>query len=89
MKNKISQKQIILKELRKNGTVSRNACIRGDYGTVITRLSEIIHQLRKAGMSIEMKETTKPIETTYTLLDKPTITPYYVNGVKVSEKITW
>jgi hypothetical protein len=72
-KNKISQKDRILKQLRTNGFVSRNACIRGDYGEIITRLSHYILEFRREGMDIEMKETTNPTETTYYLKDKPKI----------------
>ncbi len=86
---KPSQKSIILKQLRTHGSVSRNACIRGDYGQIITRLGAIICDLRKDGMDIDMKESTKPVETTYTLLDKPQIKEYFVGGVKVAEKVIW
>lgn len=92
---KPSQKDRVLKQLRTNGSVSRNACIRGDYGTIITRLSEIIHQLRKDGMEIDMKETTNPVETVYTLKDTPKIETFIVKGGnddgsdKVIERKIW
>jgi len=75
-----SQKSIILKQLRTNGSVSRNACIRGDYGTIITRLGAVICDLRKDGMEIEMVETKNPTETTYFLKDKPQIERFIVRG---------
>lgn len=95
MKNKISQRDRILKQLRENGSVSRNACIRGDYGTIITRLGAIICDLRKDGMDIEMKEFTNPIETIYTLKDTPKIERFIVKGAnddgsdKIIERKIW
>lgn len=91
MTKKISQEQRILNELRKNGQVSRNACIRGDYGEIITRLSSIILNLRKEGMDIETKEFNNPTETIYILKDKPKeIKRYFVNGVEVAPpKYIW
>jgi hypothetical protein len=86
----MSQKDLILKKLRETGQVSRNACIRGDYGQIITRLSAIILNLRRSGMNIEMKETEKPKETMYYLKDKPKeIIEYRVNGELVGKKVIW
>lgn len=86
----MSQKALILKILRERGQVSRNACIRGDYGQIITRLSHYILLLRKDGMNIEMKELENPKETLYTLKDKPKeIIEYRVNGELVGKKIIW
>lgn len=77
-KNKTSQKDRILKHLREYGFVSRNACIRGDYGEIITRLSAIILNLRAEGMEIDMREYESPKETIYTLKDKPKIEVYRI-----------
>ena len=86
----MSQKALILKILRERGQVSRNACIRGDYGQIITRLSHYILLFRKEGMNIEMKETENPKETIYTLKDKPKETIVYrVNGEIVHTKIIY
>ncbi len=85
----MNQKALILKKLRETGQVSRNACIRGDYGKIITRLSAIILTLRREGMDIEMKEYNNPKETIYTLKDKPEIKTYFVNGEAVATKTIW
>ena len=86
----MSQRTTVLKKLRANGQVSRNACINGGYGEIITRLSAIILNLRQEGMNIETKETTHPKETIYRLLDKPKETIVYsVDNVVVGKKEIW
>lgn len=91
---KLSQKDLILRKLREQGTVSRNACIRGDYGQIITRLSHYILLLRKEGMDIETKEYENPKETEYTLKTKPKEKIVYRipqpdGTVIVREKVIW
>jgi len=86
----MSQKTTVLKIMRENGQVSRNACINGGYGEIITRLSAIILNLRREGMNIETKETTHPKETIYKLMDKPKETIVYrVNGEVVHTKVIY
>lgn len=85
----MTQKDLIVKKLREEGKVSRNLCISGGYGRIITRLSDIILRLRQQGMDIETKEYENPKETVYILKDKPEIVHYYVQGHIVATKKIW
>lgn len=91
MKQKISQKDRILNELRKNGVVSRNSAIRGEYGEFITRLGAIMCDLKAEGINFETKQLRNPNDFEYRLLDKPKeIKRYFVNGVEVAPpKYIW
>ncbi len=84
MKNKLSQKQVVLKELRTNGSISRNQCLR----MFISRLGAIICSLRAEGMDIEARW--KDGDYVYTLKDKPKdIITYSVGGQVVGKKEIW
>lgn len=81
----MSQKSIILKELRTTGQVTRNWALKN----YISRLSAIMLNLRQDGMKI-IGENTDNGDYRYILLDKPKrIIPYYVNGQLVSKKTIW
>ena len=84
----MSQKTIVLKQLRDTGTVSRNEYLHRI--PAITRLGAIIKDLRDEGMDIDTNYTTKPInDCIYTLKDKPQIVNYYVQGQIVATKKIW
>ncbi len=84
MRNKPSQKDIVLKELRTNGRVSRNQCLK----MYISRLGAIICSLRTEGMGIDAEW--KDGDYVYTLKDKPKdIITYSVGGTIVGKKEIW
>lgn len=79
----MSQKNIVLKQLRENGEVTRNWCLE----RYITRLGAIMCQLRKEGVNYEAKS--RGGDYVYKLLDKPQIKEYFVGGIKVAQKVIW
>lgn len=83
MKNKPSQKDIVLKQMRQFGYVTRNWCLQ----RFISRLSSIMLILKQEGVNFETKQVEG--DYVYRLLDKPQVKEYFVGGVKVAEKITW
>lgn len=85
MKNKISQKDIVLKQMRSTGQVSRNWCLQN----YISRLSAIMLDLKNEGVNFETKKVGG--DYVYVLLDKPKeIKRYLVNGVEVAPpKYVW
>jgi hypothetical protein len=85
MKNKLSQKDIVLKQMRATGSVSRNWCL----SQYISRLSGYILDFHKEGMNIEGKWVDG--DYVYTLLNKPKeVKRYFVGGVEIAPpKITW
>ncbi len=86
----MSQKSLILKKLREQGYVTRNACIRGEYGMFITRLSDIMLKLKQDGINWEGYQYQHPNDYEYKLLDKPKeIIEYKVGGEIVSRKVVW
>lgn len=95
MKNKLSQKDRILKHLREYGFVSRNAAIRGEYGEFITRLGAIMCDLKDEGIHFETKQLKNPNDFCYILEDKPKIERFVVKGGnedgsdKVIERKIW
>ena len=52
MKNKITQKERIVKQLLKEGFITRNSCLRN----FISRLSAYILELKEEGWEFETKE---------------------------------
>lgn len=80
---KISQKQIVLKELRQSGVVSRNWCLQN----YISRLSSIMLILKQEGVNFETKKVGG--DYVYKLLDKPQIKEYFVEGKLVAKKLIW
>lgn len=81
---KPSQKDRVLKQLRTNGQISRNECLRN----FITRLSAYILDFRKEGMEIEAEY--KNGDYIYKLLDKPKERiEYRVNGELVHTKLIY
>lgn len=83
MKNKLSQKERILKQLREHGKISRNACLKN----YISRLSAYILEFKNEGMDIEAKEVDG--DYVYYLLDKPEILHFYSGGELVATKKIW
>jgi hypothetical protein len=83
MKNKPTQKDIVLKQLRETGSVSRNWCL----SRYISRLSAIMLDLKNEGVTFEGKD--KDGDYVYYLYDTPTVREYKVNGVVVARKVTW
>lgn len=81
---KPTQKNIVLKQLRATGVVSRNWCLQRN----ITRLSAIMLDLKKDGVNFEPKDV--KTDFVYYLKDKPKeVIPYYVNGEEVHRKVIW
>lgn len=81
MKNKKSQKDIILNELRKSGRVYRNSALDGKYGEIITRLSGIMLKLKQEGINFATYQYQHPNDFEYKLLDKPkSIETFTVKG---------
>lgn len=84
MKNKLSQKDIVLKQLRDTGVVSRNWCLQ----RYISRLGAIMLTLKKEGINFEARDTGK--DYCYYLKDKPKeVKEYYVQGQLVARKQIW
>lgn len=81
---KPSQKEIVLKQMRETGSLTRNWCLQ----RFITRLGAIICTLKKEGMDIsaEFKEG----DYVYKLNSRPkSITEYRVEGKLIHTKLTW
>jgi hypothetical protein len=57
MSDKLSQRERVERELKKNGFVSRNFFINLPYNKIL-RLGAIIEKMRKEGWNIETDETT-------------------------------
>lgn len=66
MKNKVSQKDIVLKQMRAEGFVTRNWCLQH----FISRLSAIMLDLKNEGVNFKT-EHMESGDYKYTLLDKP------------------
>lgn len=80
---KPTQRNIILKQLRENGFVTRNWAL----SQYITRLGALICVFRKESMDITAEF--KNGDYVYTLKDKPEIVNYYVQGQVVATKKIW
>ncbi len=74
MKNKISQKDKVLKLMREQGFVTRNWALQN----YISRLSAIMLDLKNDGVNFEAKDYGTDYK--YTLLDKPKVEVYTVRG---------
>jgi hypothetical protein len=85
MKNKLSQKDKVLKLMREQGFVTRNWALQN----YISRLSAIMLDLKNEGVNFEAGDYGTDYK--YTLLDKPKeIKRYFVGGVEVAPpKIIW
>lgn len=68
--------------MRETGSITRNWAIQN----FITRLSAIMLDLKNDGVNFETKQYKKPNDYEYTLLDKPKIKNYFVNGILVATK---
>ncbi len=80
----MSQKTIVLKQLRSEGRVTRNWCL----DKRITRLAAIMLDLKHEGVNFDTEETAH--DYIYTLKDKPKeIIEYKVQGEVVGRKIIW
>lgn len=81
---KQSQKDIVLKQLRDTGVVSRNWCLQ----RYITRLSAIMLTLKNEGIHFEPKDLDG--DYVYYLRDKPKeVLEYKVDGNIVYRKMVW
>ena len=82
----MSQKTLVLKQMRETGFVTRNYCL--SMFPAITRLGAIVCDLKKDGMDIEASHKDGDYE--YRLLDKPKeVIEYRVRGELVGKKVVW
>ena len=80
----MSQKTLVLKQMRETGFVTRNWCLQ----RFISRLGAIVCDLKKDGMDIEASHKDGDYE--YRLLDKPKeVIEYRVRGELVGKKVVW
>jgi len=70
----MSQKTLVLKQMRETGFVTRNWCLQ----RFISRLGAIVCDLKKDGMDIEASH--KDGDYIYQLKDQPKIEQYIVRG---------
>jgi hypothetical protein len=81
---KTSQKDIVLKQLRNEGRVTRNWCL----SNRISRLSAIMLDLKHDGVNFDTEETKH--DYIYKLLDKPKkIEEFRINGELVGRRVIW
>lgn len=82
---KLSQKDIVLKQMRQFGYVSRNWCLQ----RFISRLSAIMLDLKNEGINFETKEIDGDYH--YILKDKPKrVIEYRVQGEDITiKKLVW
>lgn len=81
---KPSQKEIVLKQMRETGSVTRNWCLQ----RFISRLSAIMLELKNEGVKFETKKVGGDYE--YRLNSRPkSITEYRVGGQLIHTKLTW
>lgn len=83
---KLSQKDIVLKQMREFGRVRRNWCL--SRIPAITRLSAIMLDLKNEGVNFEPKEVDGDYH--YILKDRPKqVIEYRVQGELVGKKLVW
>ena len=81
MKNKLSQKQRVVKQLLKDGYITRNACLQN----FISRLGAIICDLEEEGWQFEAKYTDDKKNYVYKIVKTPLKKIVYKVGDKTIE----
>jgi hypothetical protein len=85
MSDKISQRERVERDLKKNGFVSRNFYVNLPYNKIL-RLGAIIEKMRKEGWDIKTDETTNKGDCIYRV--KPKRVESYVVGTG-EDKYIW